>query len=152
MEGLLYDPQHDLHLRLYRPRRDRSSDHCSSEKLPPLLLPRRRLLHRLPHLAQLPRLVPPPRRRAQRVRHLRRLPPRPEHRLPAAVDDGATALSWLRSQAEAGAGADPWIAESVDFGRVFVSGDSAGGTSPTTWPSVSGRPAWARSASAGSSS
>ncbi|OAY73280.1 putative carboxylesterase 15 [Ananas comosus] len=51
----------------------------------------------------------------------------PEHRLPAAIEDGATALLWLKSQAEAGARADPWLAESADFSVVFVSGDSAGG-------------------------
>jgi acetyl esterase/lipase len=52
----------------------------------------------------------------------------PEHRLPAAIDDGADFLSWLRGQAElAGAGsADPWLAESADFARTFISGASAG--------------------------
>ncbi|KAL6893930.1 hypothetical protein ACP4OV_008028 [Aristida adscensionis] len=52
----------------------------------------------------------------------------PEHRLPAALDDAAAVMSWVRGQAAAGgATADPWLAESADFGRVFVSGDSAGG-------------------------
>ncbi|CAO2180962.1 unnamed protein product [Urochloa humidicola] len=50
----------------------------------------------------------------------------PEHRLPAAVDDGATFLSWLRAQATPGGGAEPWLAESADFARTFVSGVSAG--------------------------
>ncbi|KAM0927542.1 hypothetical protein ACQ4PT_002947 [Festuca glaucescens] len=52
----------------------------------------------------------------------------PEHRLPAAIEDGADFLSWLRGQAElAGAGcADPWLAESADFARTFISGASAG--------------------------
>ncbi|XP_047085659.1 probable carboxylesterase 15 [Lolium rigidum] len=50
----------------------------------------------------------------------------PEHRLPAAIRDGADFLSWLRGQAELGAGADPWLAESADFARTFVSGVSAG--------------------------
>uniref|UniRef100_A0ACD5VNR3 Uncharacterized protein n=1 Tax=Avena sativa TaxID=4498 RepID=A0ACD5VNR3_AVESA len=52
----------------------------------------------------------------------------PEHRLPAAIEDGVDFLSWLRGQAEHGAGgaADPWLAESVDFGRTFISGSSAG--------------------------
>ncbi|KAL5217600.1 hypothetical protein ABZP36_018284 [Zizania latifolia] len=53
----------------------------------------------------------------------------PEHRLPAAHDDAASVMSWVRDQAVAvgdGAG-DPWLAESAHFGRVFVSGDSAGG-------------------------
>ncbi|KAG2631765.1 probable carboxylesterase 15 [Panicum virgatum] len=49
----------------------------------------------------------------------------PEHRLPAAHDDAETLFSWLRAQAAATT--DPWLAESADFGRVFVSGDSAGG-------------------------
>ncbi|KAL6848168.1 hypothetical protein ACP4OV_022296 [Aristida adscensionis] len=48
----------------------------------------------------------------------------PEHRLPAAIDDGAVFLSWLRGQAAAGA--EPWLAESADFARTFVSGLSAG--------------------------
>ncbi|PUZ68485.1 hypothetical protein GQ55_2G032600 [Panicum hallii var. hallii] len=53
----------------------------------------------------------------------------PEHRLPAAVDDGAGFLRWLREQsANPAAGADAWLAEAADFGRVFVTGDSAGGT------------------------
>uniref|UniRef100_A0A0E0JE75 Alpha/beta hydrolase fold-3 domain-containing protein n=1 Tax=Oryza punctata TaxID=4537 RepID=A0A0E0JE75_ORYPU len=50
----------------------------------------------------------------------------PEHRLPAAIDDGAAFISWLRGQAVLGAGADPWLAESADFARTFISGLSAG--------------------------
>jgi acetyl esterase/lipase len=46
----------------------------------------------------------------------------PEHRLPAAQEDGARAMIWLRSAAT-----DPWIADAADFARVFVAGDSAGG-------------------------
>ncbi|XP_047061226.1 probable carboxylesterase 15 [Lolium rigidum] len=48
----------------------------------------------------------------------------PEHRLPAAIEDGAYFLSWLRAQSELAA--DPWLAESADFARTFVSGVSAG--------------------------
>ncbi|CAN6209387.1 unnamed protein product [Urochloa humidicola] len=49
----------------------------------------------------------------------------PEHRIPAAQEDGAAAMSWLRATAAAG---DPWLAGgAADFGRVFVAGDSAGG-------------------------
>jgi acetyl esterase/lipase len=47
----------------------------------------------------------------------------PEHRLPAAQEDGVTAMSWLRSTAAS----DPWLAGAADFSRVFVAGDSAGG-------------------------
>ncbi|CAO2204584.1 unnamed protein product [Urochloa humidicola] len=55
----------------------------------------------------------------------------PEHRLPAAIDDGATFLAWLRGQASLAAGsgagaADAWLAESADFSRIFLSGISAG--------------------------
>ncbi|KAE8774530.1 hypothetical protein D1007_53054 [Hordeum vulgare] len=50
----------------------------------------------------------------------------PEHRLPAAIDDGASFLSWLRGQAGLGAGADPWLVESADFAQIFLSGHSAG--------------------------
>lgn len=52
----------------------------------------------------------------------------PEHRLPAALLDGAAFLSWLRGQAElaVAGGADPWLTESADFARTFVSGTSAG--------------------------
>ncbi|GJN24579.1 hypothetical protein PR202_gb12328 [Eleusine coracana subsp. coracana] len=45
----------------------------------------------------------------------------PEHRLPAAQDDGASAMAWLKTHA------DPWLADAADFARVFVAGDSAGG-------------------------
>ncbi|XP_008779108.1 probable carboxylesterase 15 [Phoenix dactylifera] len=50
----------------------------------------------------------------------------PEHRLPAAIDDGASAVEWLRRQAVS-PDQDPWLAEAADFGRVFISGESAGG-------------------------
>ncbi|XP_066393388.1 carboxylesterase 15-like [Miscanthus floridulus] len=57
----------------------------------------------------------------------------PEHRLPAAVDDGAAFMRWLRAQSSASAkaaeaDADAWLTEAADFGRVFVTGDSAGAT------------------------
>uniref|UniRef100_A0A0D9UWX3 Alpha/beta hydrolase fold-3 domain-containing protein n=1 Tax=Leersia perrieri TaxID=77586 RepID=A0A0D9UWX3_9ORYZ len=51
----------------------------------------------------------------------------PEHRLPAAIDDAASVISWLRRHAMSGPDADPWLAESADFARVFVAGESAGG-------------------------
>ncbi|PAN32321.1 hypothetical protein PAHAL_5G478200 [Panicum hallii] len=50
----------------------------------------------------------------------------PEHRLPAAIEDGAAFLAWLRAQAALGAGAEPWLAESADFAWTFLSGVSAG--------------------------
>ncbi|XP_010263117.1 PREDICTED: probable carboxylesterase 15 [Nelumbo nucifera] len=50
----------------------------------------------------------------------------PEHRLPAAIDDGFTAVMWLQAQAVS-ENPDPWLTGVADFGRVFISGDSAGG-------------------------
>ncbi|KAH7281324.1 hypothetical protein KP509_36G041200 [Ceratopteris richardii] len=71
----------------------------------------------------------------------------PEHPLPAAYDDGVSALMWLRSQAlfgemregDPGIGfpeeepfaakkPDPWLSEYADFSSCFLSGDSTGGT------------------------
>uniref|UniRef100_A0A0D9WVT2 Alpha/beta hydrolase fold-3 domain-containing protein n=1 Tax=Leersia perrieri TaxID=77586 RepID=A0A0D9WVT2_9ORYZ len=47
----------------------------------------------------------------------------PEHRLPAAHHDAAAALIWLRTQLLS----NPWLSNSADHRRVFVSGESAGG-------------------------
>ncbi|KAM0850068.1 hypothetical protein ACQ4PT_053311 [Festuca glaucescens] len=51
----------------------------------------------------------------------------PEHRLPAAHEDAARALLWLRDQLSAPSD-NTWLAESADSRRVFVSGVSAGGS------------------------
>lgn len=51
----------------------------------------------------------------------------PENRLPAAIEDGFTAVKWLQEQAESDE-PDEWLNKTVvDFGNVFISGDSAGG-------------------------
>ncbi|CAI0543895.1 unnamed protein product [Linum tenue] len=50
----------------------------------------------------------------------------PEDRLPAAIEDGYTALKWLQGQALAEE-PDTWLTDVADFGNVFISGDSAGG-------------------------
>ncbi|KAM7522919.1 hypothetical protein LguiA_012821 [Lonicera macranthoides] len=50
----------------------------------------------------------------------------PENCLPAAIEDGFVAMKWLQGQAEMEEG-DEWLTEVADFGRVSVSGDSAGG-------------------------
>lgn len=50
----------------------------------------------------------------------------PEHRLPAACDDGFSALLWLRSLAR-GESYEPWLNNYADFNRVFLIGDSSGG-------------------------
>lgn len=49
----------------------------------------------------------------------------PENRLPAAIDDGCSALSWLTSLARSEVH-DPWLTSQGDFGRVFLIGDSSG--------------------------
>ncbi|KAL6008114.1 hypothetical protein ACLOJK_033620 [Asimina triloba] len=49
----------------------------------------------------------------------------PEHRLPAAYDDGMDAVRWVKEQA----GSEPWMAPEVaDSSRCFLMGSSAGGT------------------------
>ncbi|KAI5342494.1 PREDICTED: probable carboxylesterase [Prunus dulcis] len=50
----------------------------------------------------------------------------PEHRLPAPVNDGFSALLWLRSLAQ-GESYEPWLINHGDFNRVFLIGDSSGG-------------------------
>ncbi|KAF7836255.1 putative carboxylesterase 15 [Senna tora] len=54
----------------------------------------------------------------------------PEHRLPAAFDDGFSCLLWLQSVAKCdptAATTEPWLAKRADFSRVFLIGDSSGG-------------------------
>lgn len=50
----------------------------------------------------------------------------PEHRLPAAINDGFSALKWLSSVAKAESN-EPWLMEHANFNRVFLIGDSSGG-------------------------
>ncbi|KAF9664832.1 hypothetical protein SADUNF_Sadunf16G0059000 [Salix dunnii] len=51
----------------------------------------------------------------------------PEHRLPAAMEDGFSALKWLQAQVSSDKG-DAWVnGEEVDCEQVFVLGDSSGG-------------------------
>ncbi|CAL1379908.1 unnamed protein product [Linum trigynum] len=49
----------------------------------------------------------------------------PEHPLPCAYDDRWAALKWAAAHA-AGSGLEEWLNSGVDFGRVFVAGDSVG--------------------------
>lgn len=48
----------------------------------------------------------------------------PEHRLPAAYEDGYSSLEWLAGQVAAGG--EPWL-QNADLSSVFLSGESAGG-------------------------
>ncbi|KAK9028226.1 hypothetical protein V6N11_068036 [Hibiscus sabdariffa] len=45
----------------------------------------------------------------------------PEHRLPAAYEDGVEALHWIKMSEE------EWLREYVDFSNCFLMGSSAGG-------------------------
>nr|XP_016446428.1 PREDICTED: probable carboxylesterase 2 [Nicotiana tabacum] len=49
----------------------------------------------------------------------------PEHPLPIAYEDSWQALQWVFSHCN-GDGQEPWLNEHANFGRVFLSGDSAG--------------------------
>jgi acetyl esterase/lipase len=46
----------------------------------------------------------------------------PEHPFPIGFEDSLRALKWVLS------GGDPWLSRHGDLGRVFLAGDSAGGT------------------------
>ncbi|KAK8951569.1 putative carboxylesterase 2 [Platanthera zijinensis] len=47
----------------------------------------------------------------------------PENPLPAAYDDSWEALNWVISHA----GAEPWLSDFGNLGKIFLAGDSAGG-------------------------
>ncbi|OVA15782.1 Alpha/beta hydrolase fold-3 [Macleaya cordata] len=49
----------------------------------------------------------------------------PEHPVPIAYDDSWEAIQWVISHSK-GVGTESWLRDHVDFGRVFLSGDSAG--------------------------
>ncbi|CAI0391475.1 unnamed protein product [Linum tenue] len=128
----LYDEPHGLHLRIYKPVSDRRDGGGRRKKLPILVYLHgggfclgsrdwpnfhnscQRLASGLDVV-----VVAPDYRLA------------PEHRLPAAVDDGEAVMYWLKAQATASCGEgyeEDWLApEGVDFDRVFVMGDSSGG-------------------------
>ncbi|CAN6203086.1 unnamed protein product [Urochloa humidicola] len=130
-KDVTWDPEHDLNVRLYRPRRHLGAAAADSDDA---RIPVVAYFHgggfcigsgRWPGFhacclrlaAELPAVV---------LSFDYRLAP--EHRIPAAQEDGAKAMSWLRAAAAAAAGGgDPWLAGAADFGRVFVAGDSAGG-------------------------
>jgi len=50
----------------------------------------------------------------------------PENPLPAAYDDSWAALQWVAAHAKEDGGSEAWLKDHVDFGRVFLAGDSCG--------------------------
>ncbi|KAG9458384.1 hypothetical protein H6P81_002892 [Aristolochia fimbriata] len=50
----------------------------------------------------------------------------PEHPLPAAFEDGVSAVKWVRQQAVSSGEEHKWWASRCNFSKVFVGGDSAG--------------------------
>ncbi|WCJ35391.1 alpha/beta-Hydrolases superfamily protein [Euphorbia peplus] len=50
----------------------------------------------------------------------------PEHPIPSAFEDSQVALHWIASHSN-NDGPEPWINDHVDFGRVFLAGESSGG-------------------------
>ncbi|KAK1296214.1 putative carboxylesterase 7 [Acorus calamus] len=50
----------------------------------------------------------------------------PKHPLPVAYDDSWEVIQWAVSHSRGG-GPEAWLTDHVDFGRVFLGGDSAGG-------------------------
>ncbi|KAH7865296.1 hypothetical protein Vadar_004841 [Vaccinium darrowii] len=51
----------------------------------------------------------------------------PEHKLPIAFDDSWSALQWIGAHIN-GNGPELWLNQYADFGRVFLTGESAGAT------------------------
>ncbi|XP_052201431.1 probable carboxylesterase 2 [Diospyros lotus] len=63
----------------------------------------------------------------------------PEHPLPTAYEDSWAALQWAVSHAN-GEGPEPWLNNHADFGRVFLSGESAGANIVHNLAMVAGNP------------
>ncbi|XP_028119475.1 probable carboxylesterase 15 [Camellia sinensis] len=123
----LFDKTHNLHLRLYKPTSTSTTTTTTTTNLPIIIF-----IHGggfcvgsrtwpnchnccLRLASSLQALVVAPDYRLA-----------PEHRLPAAIDDTLTAVDWIREQAVS-ENPDTWFGSGVDFGRVFVLGDSSGG-------------------------
>lgn len=124
-KDVLFDPVHNLHLRLYKPA---ASPSRSSDKLPIFYY-----IHgggfcigsrAWPNCQNycfklcldLQAIVVSPDYRLA-----------PENRLPAAIEDGFVAVKWLQAQALDENNPDSWLTDVADFSKVFISGDSAGG-------------------------
>lgn len=65
----------------------------------------------------------------------------PEHPIPAAYEDSWAALQWVALHRNH-AGPEPWLNDHVDFGRVFMAGDSAGANIVHNITMLLGDPDW----------
>jgi acetyl esterase/lipase len=122
-KDVVYDPDHGLGARLYRPR----ATSAASARVPVVAYfhgggfcigsCRWHVFHAwcLRLAAELPAVV---------ASFDYRLAP--EHRLPAAYDDAWAALRWAVRNARAEA-SEPWLSRHADPARLFLVGDSAGG-------------------------
>ncbi|KAK3423191.1 hypothetical protein EUGRSUZ_F00244 [Eucalyptus grandis] len=63
----------------------------------------------------------------------------PEHPIPAAYEDSWAAIQWAASHRD-GDGPEAWLNEHADFGRVFLSGESAGANIAHNMAMVAGKP------------
>ncbi|KAK4266375.1 hypothetical protein QN277_027311 [Acacia crassicarpa] len=52
----------------------------------------------------------------------------PEHHLPAALEDCWESLKWVSSHSTPTNAGEPWLINHGDFNRIYLGGDSAGGT------------------------
>ncbi|CAM8960636.1 unnamed protein product [Rhodiola kirilowii] len=121
-KDVLFDPTHNLHLRLYKPANPSTATRlpifyyihgggfCIGSRTWPNC---QNYCFRLCHSLQAV-IVAPDYRLA------------PENRLPAAVQDGFSSVKWLKDQAVSET-PDTWLTDVADIGNVFISGDSAGG-------------------------
>ncbi|XVE79147.1 hypothetical protein DITRI_Ditri14bG0034600 [Diplodiscus trichospermus] len=120
-KDVLFDPVHNLHLRLYKPAWPSSAKlpifyyihgggFCIGSRTWPNC---QNYCFRL--ASELEAVVISPDYRLA-----------PENRLPAAIEDGFMAVKWLQTQALA-ENPDSWLTDVANFSKVFISGDSAGG-------------------------
>ncbi|KAF8023127.1 hypothetical protein BT93_F0584 [Corymbia citriodora subsp. variegata] len=63
----------------------------------------------------------------------------PEHPIPAAYEDSWAAIQWAASHRD-GDGPEAWLNEHADFGRVFLSGESAGANIAHNMAMAAGNP------------
>ncbi|KAK8966631.1 putative carboxylesterase 2 [Platanthera guangdongensis] len=111
-KDVVINPSTNLSARLYLPP---SAAAGTSKKLP--------LLHPEGVFLPLPQFPQRAHRQGRCPHRVRRLPSRTGKPSPAAYDDSWQALNWVISHA----GAEPWLSDFGNLGKIFLAGDSAGG-------------------------